>query len=95
MLELGEALFQSIRMQLAVDRYRGEAVERGTNLETLDYPVSDAPWMLTRISEIMRETDTAKQLAGIRALLRRTDPGPGGFYDESGKRCQPPPPAPG
>src|ERR1700677_4927268 len=83
-LELGEALFQSIRMQLAVDRYRGEAVVRGTNLETLDYPVSDAPWLLTKISEIMRETDATKQLAGIRALLRRTDPGPGGFYDELG-----------
>jgi hypothetical protein len=83
-LELGEALFQSIRMQLAVDRYRGEAVVRGTNLETLDYPVSDAPWLLTRVSEIMRETDTSKQLVAIRALLRRTDPGPGGFYDELG-----------
>jgi hypothetical protein len=83
-LELGEALFQSIRMQLAVYRYRGEAVVRGTNLETLDYPVSDAPWLLNQISEIMREPDTAKQLAAIRALLRRTDPGPGGFYDDLG-----------
>jgi hypothetical protein len=83
-LELGEALFQSIRMQLAVDRYRGEAVVRGNNLDTLDYPVSDAPWMLARISEIMREPDTTKQLAGIRALLHRTDPGPGGFYDDLG-----------
>jgi hypothetical protein len=35
-LELGEALFQNIRMQLAVDHYRGEAVVRGTNLDTLD-----------------------------------------------------------
>jgi hypothetical protein len=83
-LELGEALFQSIRMQLAVDRYRGEAVVRGTNLDTLDYPVSDAPWLLVRISEISRETETTKQLAAIRALLRRTDPGPGGFYDDLG-----------
>jgi hypothetical protein len=83
-LELGEALFQSIRMQLAVDRYRGEAVVRGTNLDTLDYPVSDAPWLLSRISEIMREPDIAKQLAAMRALLRRTDPGPGGFYDDLG-----------
>ncbi len=82
-LELGEALFQSIRMQLAVERYRGEAVVRGTNLDTLDYPVSDAPWLLKQISEI-READTAKQLAAIRALLRRTDPGPGGFYDDLG-----------
>ncbi len=83
-LELGEALFQSIRMQLAVERYRGEAVVRGTNLDTLDYPVSDAPWLLNRISGIMREPDTAKQLAAIAALLRRTDPGPGGFYDDLG-----------
>jgi hypothetical protein len=83
-LEMGEALFQSIRMQLAVDRYRGEAVVRGTNLETLDYPVSDAPWLLLKISETMGETDTTQQLAGIRALLRRTDPGPGGFYDDLG-----------
>jgi hypothetical protein len=82
-LELGEALFQSIRMQLAVERYRGEAVVRGTNLDTLDYPVSDAPWLLKQISEI-READTAKQLAAIRALLRRTDPGPGGFFDDLG-----------
>ncbi len=83
-LELGEALFQSIRMQLAVDRYRGEAVVRGTNLDTLDYPVSDAPWLLNQISEILSEPDTAKQLAAIRALLHRTDPGPGGFYDDLG-----------
>ena len=52
-------------MQLAVERYRGEAVVRGTNLDTLDYPVSDAPWLLNRISGIMREPDTAKQLAAI------------------------------
>jgi hypothetical protein len=83
-LELGEALYQSIRMQLAVDRYRGEAIVRGTNLDTLDYPVSDAPCLLVKLSEISREPDMAKQLAGIQALLSRTDPGPGGFYDELG-----------
>jgi hypothetical protein len=83
-LELGEALFQSIRMQLVVELYRGEAVVRGANLDTLDYPVSDAPWLLVKISEISREPDAAKQVAAIRALLSRTDPGPGGFYDELG-----------
>jgi hypothetical protein len=87
-LELGEALFQSIRIQLAVDRYRGEAVVRGTNLDTLDYPVSDAPWLLNRISEIMREPDTAKQLAAIRALLRRTDPGSRRVLRRLGERRQ-------
>jgi hypothetical protein len=71
-------------MQLAVERYHGEAVVRGTNLETLDYPVSDAPWLLKKISETMQEPDRGKQLAAIQALLHRTDPGPGGFYDDLG-----------
>jgi hypothetical protein len=83
-LQLGEALFQSIRMQLAVEIYRGEAVVRGTNLDSLDYPVSDAPWLLARLSEISREPNPTKQLQAIQALLSRTDPGPGGFYDELG-----------
>ncbi len=83
-LELGEALFQSIRMQLAVEMYRGEAVVRGANLDTLDYPVSDAPWLLARLAEIGREPDMVKQMVAIHALLSRTDPGPGGFYDELG-----------
>jgi hypothetical protein len=69
---------------LAVERYRAEAVVRGANLDTLDYPVSDAPWLLSQITEISREPETAKQVAAIRALLSRTDPGPGGFYDELG-----------
>lgn len=83
-LELGAALFQSIKMQLAVEIYQGEAVARGANLDTLDYPVSDAPWLLARIAEICREPEVSKQLAAIRSLLCRTDPGPGGYYDELG-----------
>ena len=71
-------------MQLAVEIYRGEAVVRGTNLDTLDYPVSDAPWLLARLAEIGREPDMVKQMVAIHALLSRTDPGPGGFYDELG-----------
>jgi hypothetical protein len=35
-LELGEALFQSIHMQLNVERYKAKSVSRGANLDTLD-----------------------------------------------------------
>jgi len=83
-LELGAALFQSIRMQLAVERYRGEAVVRGTTLNTLDHPVSDAPWMRQQVRAIRKMPDAASQLEAIHQLLFRTDPGPGGFYDELG-----------
>ncbi len=82
--QLGEALFQSIQMQLAVSRYQGEAVVRGTNLETLDYPVTDLPWFRAQLSAIKQTPAASQQLTAIKQLLARTDPGPGGYYDELG-----------
>jgi hypothetical protein len=82
--ELGEALLQSIHMQLAVDRYRGEAVNRAANLETLEYPVTDVPWLRAQIQSMKKLASPNEQVSAIRSLLARTDPGPGGFYDEPG-----------
>jgi hypothetical protein len=82
--ELGEALLQSIHMQLAVERYRGEAVNRAANLETLETPVTDVPWLRAQIQLIKKLPSANEQVAAIRQLLARTDPGPGGFYDEPG-----------
>ena len=82
--ELGYALFQSIHMQLAVERYQGEAVDRGANLDTLDTPLTDVPWTRRQIAGIRSMAGPEKQIQAIRELLSRTDPGPGGFYDELG-----------
>jgi hypothetical protein len=82
--ELGAALFQSIRMQLAVTRYGGEAVVRGANLETLETPVTDIAWLRAQITEIRKLGAPNDQVRAIRKLLERTDPGPGGFYDQLG-----------
>ncbi len=82
--ELGEALFQSIHMQLAVDRYQGEAVNRAANLETLETPVTDVAWLRAQIVAIGKLPSAGEQILAARALLTRTDPGPGGFYDELG-----------
>jgi hypothetical protein len=132
--ELGEALFQSIHMQLAVELYQGEAVERAANLDTLDAPLNDAPWLRQQFAEIrklasrpqptpsvpleaqqapdkslpeaMRNRMSAyralfeemrKKVAAyeahyqaIAALVDRTDPGPGGFYDNVGDLARQP-----
>jgi hypothetical protein len=82
--ELGEALLQSIQMQLAVDRYRGEAVNRASNLETLETPVTDVAWLRAQVQSIKRLGSANEQVTAIRQLLARTDPGPDGFYDEPG-----------
>ena len=89
-LELGEALYQSIHMQLAVERYQAEAVERAANLDTLDAPLSDAPWLKKQFAEIRRRPSRVDQIRAIEAILERTNPGSGGFYDDLGNlACQP------
>ena len=89
-LELGEALYQSIHMQLAVERYQAEAVERAANLDTLDAPLSDAPWLRKQIAEMRQLPSDRERFAAIEELLERTNPGPGGFYDALGSlACHP------
>jgi hypothetical protein len=88
-LQLAEALFQSIRMQLSVERYQAEAVERGGNLDTVDAPVTNGPWLAQRLREI-RMLPTAKdQIQAIAEVLNRTNPGPGGFYEDLGDIARP------
>jgi hypothetical protein len=80
-LELGEGLFQSIHMQLAVERYRAEAVSRAANLDTLDAPLNDAAWLKERFAKIRALTSYAERCRAIEEIMDRTNPGPGGFYD--------------
>jgi hypothetical protein len=83
-LELGEALYQSIRMQLAVERYEGESVSRGANLDTLDAPLTSGPWLIRQLEAIAAMPSKTDQLRAIDELLNYTNPGPGGFYDDLG-----------
>jgi hypothetical protein len=89
-LELGEALFQSIHMQLAVERYQAEAVTRAANLDTLDVPLNDAPWLKQQFAEIRKLSSYDTQYKAIKDILDRTNPGPGGFYDNLGNLSQQP-----
>jgi hypothetical protein len=82
--ELGYALLQSIHQQLAVERFQGEAVDRGAPLDTIDHPVTDGPYFLKQLGAISKIEDQEEKIAATRALLDRTNPGPGGFYDELG-----------
>ncbi|MEI2725207.1 MAG: hypothetical protein V9H26_17305 [Verrucomicrobiota bacterium] len=42
---LGDALFQSIRMQLSVERHRAIAPDRGATLDTIDLPLNNRLWL--------------------------------------------------
>lgn len=82
--ELAEALFQSIRMQLSVPRYQAIAVERGANLDSIDVPLNNRPWLKERFAEIRKLTSEPERLRAIEEIVNWTNPGPGGFYDDLG-----------
>jgi hypothetical protein len=88
--ELGEALFQSIRMQLSVERYQAIAAERGANLDTIDAPLNNRPWLKKQFAALRQVPAEAERLRGLAAIVHRTDPGPGGFYDDLGSLTRQP-----
>ena len=88
--ELAEDLFISIRMQLSEALYDAIAVDRGANLDTIDVPLNDRLWLRDQLARLRSLESEADRLRGIEAILHRTDPGPGGFYDDLGNlRLQP------
>jgi len=87
---LAEALFQSIRQQLSVERYRAIAVGRGATLDSFETPLNNSGWLLARFADAAGLASEAERLAAIDRIVRWTDPGPGGYYDDLGNPSQQP-----
>ena len=82
--ELAEALFQSIHMQLSVDRYKAIALDRGANLDAIDFALNNRVWLKNRFEQIRAMASEADRIAKVRELVNWTNPGPGGYYDALG-----------
>jgi hypothetical protein len=87
---LAEALFQSIRQQLSVDKYRAIAVGRGATLDSLEMPLNNRVWLIARFDEALALATEEERMRAIDRIVRWTDPGPGGYYDDLGNPAQQP-----
>jgi len=83
-LLLGEALFQSIGMQLSVEKYKALAVDRGASLDTLHYPLNNRDWLFDRYAKIRQLRAENERREALLGILNWTNAGPGGFYDDLG-----------
>ena len=82
--ELGEALYQSIHMQLSKPKYLAIDPERGANLDTIDAPLNNRVWLEIQFAAIRALKTESERASAIEALLDRDNPGPGGYYDQLG-----------
>ena len=82
--QLAEALYQTSHHKLSVPLYQALAIGRGGHLDSLDWPLNNRLWLKERFAAIGALPKPADQLAQITELLDRTNPGPGGFYDNLG-----------
>jgi len=68
--EIAEALFQSIHMQLSVERYQAKSTRRGGNLDLIDEPLNDSGQLRKMFRNIRRngsEKQRLKRIANITA----------------------------
>ncbi|MBY5958491.1 hypothetical protein KUV50_10130 [Membranicola marinus] len=82
-LALADSLFNSIGAQLTVEKHHA-AAGRGNFIDNIDLPLNDAMWLLDRISVIEKLQSESDRRAQIEEMLQRTNPGPGGYYDNFG-----------
>ena len=82
--ELAEALFQSIHMQLSVPRYAARGIGRGANLDLIDEPLNNAPWLREQFAAIRQQPTEQDRLSAVAVVLNWENPGAGGFYDNLG-----------
>lgn len=81
---LAEALYQSIHMQLDLQRYRAIGIDRGATLASAENPLNNRRWLNAQFDRIRALPDEAARLKELQAIVNWTDPGPGGFYDDLG-----------
>ena len=67
--ELGEALFQSIHMQLSVPRYQAIGVERGANLDAIDAPLNNRRWLESQFAVVRALADETERLRAVDAIV--------------------------
>ncbi len=80
---LADSLFRSFGAQLTIAKHHAMS-GRGNFIDNIDIPLNDALWLLDQLNRIEKITNDSDRLADIHKMLHRTDPGPGGFYDNLG-----------
>ncbi|MHC4389473.1 MAG: hypothetical protein ACYSX1_12830, partial [Planctomycetota bacterium] len=81
---LADELFKNIGSQTYVEKHGAQRRTRGAFMEGIDEPLNNAAWLSAQFKQIRNITNEAERLNAIDKVINRTNPGPGGFYDNMG-----------
>jgi len=81
--QISDYLFEKIGSQTSVKKYKAHS-GRGDFMDYIDIPLNDAVWLMWNFQTIRNLPSESEKLMAINALLSRTNPGPGGFYENFG-----------
>lgn len=82
--ELSDSLYKSIGSQLTISKPQEAQPGRGNFIDNIDLPLNNSAWLLYNFSLIENLNDEKDRQKAIFEILHRTDPGPGGYYDNLG-----------
>ncbi len=80
-VNLCEALWQSIGLQTSVKKYQASGSERGAILDFIDYPLNNRWWLTDEFKKIEKMATEKEKLARLEVIAKWENPGPGSYYD--------------
>jgi hypothetical protein len=81
---LSDSVYRNIGSQLTVKKPQEAEAGRGNFMDNIDLPLNDSRWLLSQCARIRKLQSEQLRLDAIEKLLNRTNPRPGGFYDNLG-----------
>ena len=81
---LADSLFEKIGSQLTVKKHQAKWRTRGAFMDGIDEPLNNTRWLQSEFKRIREFPNEGERVVAIDKLLNRTNPGPGGFYDNMG-----------
>lgn len=80
MQRLADDLYGNCHIQLTTTRHKGQNLDRGAWLDTLNMALNDSQWMNAMFSQILEIESEDIRLNEIKKICKRCDPGKGGQY---------------
>lgn len=80
-VDLCEALFQSVGLQTSVKKYQASGSERGAILDFIDYPLNNRWWLTDEFKKIEKMSTEKEKLDRLKIIATWENPGEASYYD--------------